>query len=182
MNDYVSPVVFDNEELAEGVYASGSGNADCWVMTFRQRQRVDYNDGDNFVIYEIEADHLTDVLHLSMGTIMTVTYNAPDITSIRVENVYCNLGKVEDGISYDQKNGFKVSCEANGATIKREYLADGYKSGDHFVIEIRINSPKGDAVMTGLSWQCMKMENVQDTAGPAGEGNPSLTPYTPQGG
>ena len=35
MNNYVSPVIFDNEDLAEGVYATGSGavGADCWTVT-----------------------------------------------------------------------------------------------------------------------------------------------------
>ena len=46
MKNYVSPVIFDNEELAEGVYATGSGAAGCWTVTgknFHQAQSIATN-------------------------------------------------------------------------------------------------------------------------------------------
>ena len=38
MKKYISPMIIDNDEMAEGVYATGSG-ADCWkVISFAQDQ------------------------------------------------------------------------------------------------------------------------------------------------
>ena len=59
MKNYVSPVIFDNEELAEGVYATGSGGgAGCWKVTdfkFEQDRREGFPER-HFRIY---ATHLS---------------------------------------------------------------------------------------------------------------------------
>ena len=171
MNNYVSPVIFDNDELAEGVYATGSGAGDCWTMTYYQSQRVNTNPGDNFVVYRIDANHHTDgVYHISASTTMFVNFSNDDILGVQVEGIDVPLnGGTIDLAGSSGVDGFKVGCTESGATIVRHYLGDAYQSGDKFNIMIRINCKNGEAVMNGLSWSCEKVENVQGTAGLNGE-------------
>jgi hypothetical protein len=169
MNNYVSPVIFDNDELAEGVYASGSGAGDCWTMTYGVAQRETSNPTEKFVVYRINATHHTDgVFHISKSTTMFVTYHGNGITGVEVEGVkvLANTGIVEVVKGMD---GFKVGCTESGATIVRHYLGDAYQSGDNFNIMIRIDCADGEAVVDGLTWSCEKIENVQGTASEAGE-------------
>ena len=30
----MQPIIIDNEELTEGVYATGSGDGNCWIITY----------------------------------------------------------------------------------------------------------------------------------------------------
>jgi hypothetical protein len=168
MNNYVSPVIFDNDELAEGVYASGSGSGDCWTMTFDESQREKSNPSEKYAIYRIDATHhVEDVLHISKSTTMWVNYTGNGITGIQVEGVNAAVGTTTLGSNGEW--GFEITCTSTGAIIKRVYHGNAYNSGDNFNIMIRINDADGESVMTGLSWTCEKVENVQETAGPAGE-------------
>ena len=60
MSGYVSPMILDNDDLAEGVYATGSGGtgADCWTVT---RFYMDQDRGTGFPkrTYRLYATHLT---------------------------------------------------------------------------------------------------------------------------
>lgn len=169
MNNYVSPVIFDNDELAEGVYASGSGAGDCWSMTYSISDRVtkDKNPSDNYAIYRIQATHSTGLMHISASTTMFLTFHGNGIKGIQVEGVDAVVGGGTASGGYDPNVGFEVTCTSSGAIIKRTMLADAYGSGDNFNIMVRINDEDGLSVVDGLTWTCEKVENVQGTA--AGE-------------
>ena len=90
MNNYVSPVIFDNEDLAEGVYATGSGlkpngrDGTCWTVGISNIQK---NAGDHSVT-EIWAKHSTEVLHISnyveiVGTLTVLP--GQEVTDVRPE-------------------------------------------------------------------------------------------------
>ena len=75
MNNYVSPVIFDNDELAEGVYATGSGAADCWTVTgrtFHQAPEV----GMNCFVLQLDAEHHAND-HSSAIQEFVLTFSAP---------------------------------------------------------------------------------------------------------
>ena len=178
MENYTSPVIFDNDELAEGVYATGSGAGDCWTMTYYEEQREAQNPTDKFVVYRINALHNTQgVFHISRSTTMFVNYTGAGITGVQVEghDEVCKPGEgTIDVVNGD--DGFTVGCTTSGCTIVRHYHGNAYQSGDNFNIMIRINSIDGQAIMTGLSWSCEKVENVQDTARP-NEDDPNIGDY-----
>ena len=178
MENYVSPVIFDNDELAEGVYATGSGAGDCWTMTYEEKQRVNNNPGDNFVVYRIDAvHHVTGVFHISRSTTIFVNFSGAGITGVQVEGTdgvcMADTGVLEVNKGED---GFKIGCTSSGCTIVRHYHGNAYESGDNFNIMLRINSPDGEAVVTGITWECEKVENVQDTARP-NEDDPNIGDY-----
>jgi hypothetical protein len=166
MNNYVSPVIFDNDELAEGVYASGSGAGECWSMTYSEDQRItpEKNPGEQYVTYRIKAVHSTGLMHISASTTIFVNFTGTGIWGVEVDGVKANVG---GGLvsGKNGSNGFDVSCTTTGAVIKRTMLADAYGSGDNFDILLRINDKAGDSVVTGISWSCEKVDNVQGTAG-----------------
>ena len=75
MKNYESPVIFDNEELAEGVYATGSGGAgDCWTVTgknFHQAQSI----APNAYTFQLNMKHNAD--HASSQQDIHLYFNAP---------------------------------------------------------------------------------------------------------
>ena len=101
MKNYEKPVVLMNEELAEGVYAA-SGDGDCWTLTYTVPQRWN---GEGMVI-ELVATHSTELQHLSLGTVVTVTFDQP-ILSARSESTE-----------------FVTSVSGTTVTAERNLLAD----------------------------------------------------------
>ena len=76
MKNYESPVIFDNEELAEGVYATGSGGSLISGVCYNHRLYCTYNSlGEHTITItgSHRANHQTDgqVLELSFDQIVT---------------------------------------------------------------------------------------------------------------
>ena len=115
MKNYVSPVIFDNEELAEGVYATGSGS-DCWVYTITPGQQETGNPGDNVHVYKVQGDHQC-VEHISLWT--TTTY------SIMPGQPGETVNKVECG-------GVTVTPGQTGVSSAHAYDNDGTDLGPQF--------------------------------------------------
>ena len=72
MKNYVSPVIFDNEELAEGVYATGSGTG-CWTVSENSHQSPE--EGRLNWRFQLDARHVAD--HDSTAQEFVITFNIP---------------------------------------------------------------------------------------------------------
>ena len=72
MNNYVSPVIFDNDELAEGVYASGSGS-DCYTVTGRIHQTPET--GRETYVLQFDADHHASDGHHGTQQTLVIYFN-----------------------------------------------------------------------------------------------------------
>lgn len=76
MNNYVSPVIFDNDELAEGVYATNSGSSTgdgCYLVNAIEHQKPEDGRGD--FRFQVNAVHNAD--HNSNGQVLVVNFNLP---------------------------------------------------------------------------------------------------------
>jgi len=135
MNNYVSPVIFDNEDLAEGVYATGSGlkpngrDGTCWTVGISNIQK----NAGNHSVTEIWAKHSTEVLHISnyveiVGTLTVLP--GQEVTDVRPE----------------QNSNFTIEYVPGSTTftIKRTLLADSYKSGDDVTFKVLVYSTKSN--------------------------------------
>ncbi len=155
MNNYVSPVIFDNDELAEGVYASGSGQADCWTLTFEEKQRVTTNPGWNYVEYEITAIHHTGLEHISSALEVVCSISGDTVTRFNIEG-----NEVIPGTTHNTQN-YEIFGNQTAVTIKRIHLADAYKSGDRVTFKLGMYCNNGAEVLNGLMWTCTHETNVQ---------------------
>ncbi|MBQ5386552.1 MAG: hypothetical protein IIU40_05865, partial [Lachnospiraceae bacterium] len=76
MKTYEKPVVIENEDLAEGVFAasgdSGS-SSDCWTVSGRSVQ--DWNGSHN--VFEMSAVHSTGVTHITTQVTFIYTFSTP---------------------------------------------------------------------------------------------------------
>lgn len=99
MKNYVSPVIFDNEELAEGVYAGGSGaGTGCYTIRITEHQRPETGRGD--FRFQVDAHHETN--HSGNRQIMVITFNQLDV-------------------EYVSSNGSPLFGYTKGQVIKIEY-------------------------------------------------------------
>lgn len=144
MKNYVKPVVLANEELAEGVYAASGGVADCWTIDVDSVQ--DWGDSNGHV-FSVRCVHSTAMEHISTAITVAVTFSATlDATSF---------------------SDYPSTVSGNKITVRRELLADGYKSGDNVEFKIYAKSVGNDQAntkalyVTGKSISCQKEINVQ---------------------
>lgn len=72
MGKYVKPVVLDNKDLAEGIYAA-SGNIDsgCYSVTARIHQTPEPGRDD----YRIQVNAIHDTNHTCKGQLLTLEFN-----------------------------------------------------------------------------------------------------------
>ena len=146
MKTYEKPVVIENEDLAEGVFAasgdSGS-SSDCWYVTWSSSQ--DYVDGAH--IFRINATHSTSVVHISSNVTYTVTFNYP------VTNAYA------------ENPDFVCSYSGNTVVISRPQHANAYKSGDNVNFMFKVSAADEATTkalsINGISYVCTHETNVQ---------------------
>lgn len=170
MDNYVSPVVFDNDELVEGVFATGSGGGECWTLTYYEAQRETQNPSDKFVNYRVDCTHLKpDVYHISEGLTMFFTIaNTSKIKYYEVDGVICNYGEETD-IFKSKDDGFRVTSGEGFVIVNRWYHANAYTSGDKVNYNFKIKDEDGKSTITNVTWFCNKTENVQGTAAEHGD-------------
>jgi len=113
--DYIKPVIVDIEDMAEGVYASGSGDADCWSLSYSCPQAWN----GQAKVYEIKASHTKGVYHESTGSIITLYFDR-SITSAYTEN----------------SSNFTVENYGNYVKITRNLFADAFYSGDEVTFKL----------------------------------------------
>lgn len=144
MKTYEKPVVIENEDLAEGVFAaSGGSSSDCWRVTCTSDQ--DYVDGVHS--FRINAIHSASVVHISSNVTYTVTFNSP-VTNANSENP-----------------DFVCSYSGNTVVISRPQHANAYNSGDNVNFMFKV-SAADQATTTALTpievtYVCTHETNVQ---------------------
>ena len=161
MKNYESPVIFDNEELAEGVYATGSGGgagATCWTVcvdSTGHQENAGSPDGQSptYSVTQIKADHHMDVIHDSIGLTFegdaTPTEPGDYVTDIRSED----------------PNTFSIIYNGGGHFIcTRNRYADAFGSGDTCTFKIKVYSSsasvsKPPMVTNVYNPQCNYREN-----------------------
>jgi len=138
--DYVSPAIFDTDELAEGVYAtgSGSGNGDCWTVDYTVTQ---FWNGQSKVI-EVKASHSKEVAHQSNGTIITFMFDRPIVDAYAENNT-----------------DYQVEISGTVVKITRQLYANAFFSGDEVIFKLFINGKDQDDTMAaniiGKSISCI---------------------------
>ena len=180
MKNYESPVIYDNEELAEGVYATGSGGGeatDCWVYTMENGQQELDNPTEKFHVYKVIGDHLC-VEHISLWTVTnyTITPGTPGEVVQKVEcagvtvtpngvgesseRVYEEPGHVDIGPR------FVLTLDSSGTSfsLKRTCHGNAYAGGavtDHFDVNVKIFSTNGTCTLAMVDKYCEHTINVQ---------------------
>ena len=175
MKNYVSPVIFDNEELAEGVYATGSGS-DCWIYTLTHLTPVTNNPGDNYNEFEVKGDHKR-VEHISLWT--TTTYSImPGTPGEQVVKIECAGVVVTPGMNgYSSEhvwdNGmdigprFELALDSTGSvfTLTRKCHGNAYAGNDitdTFTVNVKIYCTNGTCTFEmSQTPYCEHITNVQ---------------------
>ena len=139
---YVKPLVLENGDIAEGVFAASGG--DCWTVKAKTTQ--DWNGA--YHVYEINATH-NNTIHTTTQVTFVFTFSMP-ITEARPE--------AED--SYD----FKV--EGQTVTVIRKLHANGYGSEDNVSFKLFVRAAdeattKALDEMPAISYSCRHETNVQ---------------------
>ena len=145
MKNYQKPVLIADDVLSESVYMA-SGDADCWTIAVSKDQA----DAGGYATFRIQANHATNLQHISKATTIVLQFNQP-VT----EAVY---------------EGFAITVIGNTITGYRESLADSYLSGDNFnsLLKIWTSGDLASLQCTGATISCTKAVNVQ---GNGGDGN-----------
>ena len=183
MKNYESPVIYDNEELAEGVYATGSGGGVtpiCWIFTLTHKDdnSTTTNPGWNKSAYALEGKHLQ-VEHISLGTTVQFSITNDTVKYIEIEgvaNVYPGMTGTTSEIVTDGNGNpigprFAITLNSTGdeLTVVRNCHANAYAGAeftDDFVINLLIYCTNGlaEMKMIGTPW-CNISENVQGRGG-----------------
>lgn len=133
MKDYVKPVVIENDELAEGVYAASG--TDCYTVTARIHQTPQEGRGD----YRIQVDgkHSAGDNHHSGKQRLTISFNMP------VDYVWSNGTLVSSGnsvvIDYNYHNnaydniglGDVIVAADQGLAVNGAILECNHNCGQH---------------------------------------------------
>ena len=159
MKNYVSPVIFDNDELAEGVYATGSGKT-CWEIGINQsgcQDNAGSMDGGatSYSVTEVWGKHTSDVYHISNG----LTFEGELLIGPgqKVTKVECQDNVIFTAVYIEGATTF---------TVKRTDHANAYTSGDNPSLKIKVFSttPNGMApakVLRVYNPVCDSEVNVQ---------------------
>ena len=86
MKNYQKPVLIADDVLSESVYMA-SGDADCWTIAVSKDQA----DAGGYATFRIQANHATNLQHISKATTIVLQFNQP-VT----EAAYDNPRFVED--------------------------------------------------------------------------------------
>jgi len=111
MKEYVRPIVLENEDLAEGVYAA---SGDCWSVSAKSVQEWNGSAHE----FEVSAVHSTGLEHISGAFTVRLTFN--------------------DTLTDAASDGGSCSCSGNTVTVTRENHANAYGSGDRVTFKVRV--------------------------------------------
>ena len=140
MKDYVKPVVIENDELAEGVFAASGSDPICWTIDPVSVQ--DWNGSHH--VFEIRCVHSKDVEHISSATTVTLTF------SNTVSEAYSE---------------FDCTYSGNTVVVTRNLLADAYKSGDNMTYKVWVKASDEATTKaitcTSATIKCTHQTNVQ---------------------
>lgn len=129
--EYIKPVILEDNEMAEGVYATGSG--DCWSVTYEIKQR-NTNPYDPFVNIRIKGDHHAS--HTSSKLEIKITFDQPVTSAV---------------FDFD---GFECTTVGNIVYLKRINHANGI---DNFDSNLRIVTVAPAIInVVGITWSCVE--------------------------
>lgn len=132
--NYEQPIIYDNEELAEGIYATGSGGQNCWNITYEIKQR-NTNPYDPFVNIRIKGEHYAQ--HSSTASEIKILFDSPVRTGV-----------------FDSQT-FDCSVMGNTVVLRRNNHANGFGSADNFDSNLRIVTDFPATInVVQMSWQC----------------------------
>jgi hypothetical protein len=142
MKKYEKPVLFETDEMAEGVYAASGGDIEtnCWTVDARSVQN--WNGSHN--VFEVHCVHTNTVQHISTETKVTLTFS---------------------GLVTDAYAEFPSTYSGSTVEVTRTLHANGYGSGDNVTYKVWVKSTdeattKG-LTCTGAAIQGTKAANVQ---------------------
>ena len=170
MKNYVKPVVLENDEIFEGVYAAsgafdggeppvpgenpstpeggnpptgeGEEGGICWTVEVTP-EREDL--AGSFKNFRMIANHPNDVLHISTASTVVVTF------SDTIVEAYSEFPCSTDG-----------GCTV---TVTRTYHANAYNSGDNYnsLLQVRAatDAATKDLYVVSATIDCTKTPNVQ---------------------
>lgn len=157
MREYISPLVIENDMLAEAIYAAsgvdipGEGptptpeknydrDPECWTITPERTQVVAH---EGYAIFRVQCNHSDQVVHHSDMTEVVLSFNKEIVKA--------------------EYEGNEV--QVNGCTVVgfRRLLGDSYGSGDNFNSMFRVWTNEGaeDLRCTGAQIFCKHGVNVQ---------------------
>ncbi len=151
MREYVKPIVLENEELAEGVYAAsgsvGEGapdegvtdEAECWTVEVTKEQVVAHEGWANF---RVKAEHSL-VQHISTASTVVINFSQ-NITSANFE-------------------GFDVSISGSVVTLTRASHGNSYNTHDNYntLLKVYCEDPTTLSIVGVPTITCTKSVNVQ---------------------
>lgn len=170
--NYEKPMVYMNDDLAEGVYAANvSGSpidkaGECWtiVATAVPNNSTTGNPGWNKAAYELTGTHSTEYQHISASTTIYLSFSGDNITKVEVDGVAVMVGATgtSNQIGYNGKPAWTLTVkDSNNLVIVRNLLADSYNSGDRFNYNILFYGENGTTVVTNIAYTCEHQVNVQ---------------------
>ena len=167
MKSYIKPEVLELEDIAEGIYADGSG-ADgndggnnggnnggdsgndpdndpennpykCWSVN------VSRQEGDKgrleYSQWTVHAFHDNSIWHISRGTIVTITFSDP-VTDARCQ-------------------GFNATTSGSTVTLTRDNHGNSDQSGDEYTVLLEMFGPKTHTMtVVGSSIECIMERGV----------------------
>lgn len=139
MKNYVKPVMLDNEEVFEGVYAaSGAGDgADCYTVTAYIHQTPETGRGDYRI--QVNGVHAAANGHHSGEQVLTLSFNQPVEYSSSNGTLVSGSGTATINIKYNYHNngndniglGDVVVTSDDGLAITGAMLSCNYDCGQH---------------------------------------------------
>ena len=120
MKNYVKPVVLDNEEIFEGVYAASGDDNDCYTVTAYIHQRPETGRGDYRV--QVNGKHAAANGHHSGEQVLFLYFNQP--------------------VTYKSSNGTLVSGDGT-STISIKYNYHNNASDNIGLGDVVVESDSG---------------------------------------
>ena len=147
MGEYIKPLVFELEDIAEGIYAASGDSIEnnhtesqdeCWTINITKEQVIAH---ENIAKFRVHATH-PNAVHISTASTITVMFN-DIVRSARFE-------------------GFDVEIIGTTVILKRQSHANAYTSLDQYDSLLEITCDNPDTV-TAISYtiECTKDYNVQ---------------------
>lgn len=131
MKNYIKPIVIENEELAEGIYAASG----CYTVSCCIHQRPEFGRGD----YRIQVDGLHEANHHSSEQILTIVFTLPvtyvGSSGILVSGNGSNILKIKYGYHNNEKEniglGDVIVTADKGLAISGCSLGCNYHCDQH---------------------------------------------------
>ncbi|MCQ2496998.1 MAG: hypothetical protein MJ131_10470 [Lachnospiraceae bacterium] len=170
--NYEKPMVFMNDDLAEGVYAANvSGSpidaaGECWTIVASPvpSNSTTNNPGWNKAAYELYGVHSTSVKHISASTTIYISFSGDTVSKVEIDGIVVEVGSTGRASynGFDGKPAWELTVkDNNNLVLVRNLLADSYNSGDNFRFNVLFYGTNGTATVSSITYTCEHKRNVQ---------------------